>query len=105
MTVNTAGGKTQIASAADLTINSKVSLQSGDTITLTGSAKLLGKQAGLQLHIVEDDNVSVEDNSGKGNFYSDTSDATADGVADENCTYTWTTSGTGSLTSDGWVKG
>ena len=105
VTVNTAGGKTQIASAADLTINSKVSLQSGDTITLTGSAKLLGKQAGIQLHIVEDDNVSVEDNSGKGNFYSDTSDATADGVADENCTYTWTTSGTGSLTSDGWVKG
>lgn len=100
VTVNTASGKTQISSAADLTLNSNVSLQNGDKITLTGSAKLLAKQAGITLHIVNSGNVSVMVN----NFYNDTSDATADGVANENCTYTWTASGTGSLTSDGWVK-
>ena len=100
VTVNTASGKTQISSAADLTLNSNVSLQNGDKITLTGSAKLLAKQAGITLHIVNSGNVSVMVN----NFYNDTSDATADGVAHENCTYTWTASGTGSLTSDGWVK-
>ena len=94
--MNTASGKTQISSAADLTLNSNVSLQNGDKITLTGSAK----QAGITLHIVNSGNVSVMVN----NFYNDTSDATADGVANENCTYTWTASGTGSLTSDGWVK-
>ena len=98
--MNTASGKTQISSAADLTLNSNVSLQNGDKITLTGPAKLLAKQAGITLHIVNSGNVSVMVN----NFYNDTSDATADGVANENCTYTWTASGTGSLTSDGWVK-
>ncbi|MDR3766906.1 MAG: S-layer homology domain-containing protein [Butyricicoccus sp.] len=100
VTVNTAGGKTQITSAADLTINGKVSLQTGDKITLTGSAKLLGKQAGIQLHIVDSSNISVATN----NFYNSTGSSSADGVANENCTYTWTAQ-TGSMDATGWVKG
>lgn len=98
--MNTASGKTQISSAADLTLNSNVSLQNGDKITLTGSAKLLAKQAGIVAGVV----IEIVHHNGDVSTINNVEDATADGVANENCTYTWTASGTGSLTSDGWVK-
>ncbi len=102
VTVNTASNGVQIAaSAGTLTLNGNITIDDNDSLTLTGTAKLVAA-AGTVL-TVDDTKVSV---SGTGlNFYDDKADATADSVASTG-SYTYTTfTETGTNTSiTGWLK-
>ena len=97
VTVKSASGGVQVESAADLTINGTLKMGTSDKITLTGTAKLLGR-TGAVFQVKSASNVVIT----AGNFYDNEADGAVDPV--DVATYNWKTFTVSGVNYTGWVK-